>query len=56
MQWYDPLLIIVVVIGLLLILFGSYHGHQTIKSGVVGWIMVFVALTIRVGIWILGMT
>jgi len=56
MQWYDPILIILGIIGLLIILFGSYHGHRAIKSGVLGWILIVAVLIIKVGIWILSMT
>ena len=50
MQWYDYLVIFIGIFGLFLALLGSYHEKS--KSGVVGWILIIVALIVRVSIWL----
>jgi multisubunit Na+/H+ antiporter MnhG subunit len=53
MQWYDYPLIFFGLIGVILALFGSYHGAR--KSGVLGWILMILALIARISIWIYTM-
>ncbi len=52
MQWYDYPIIVGIVVGLFLILFGSYHDSGTKKSGIWGWIIIIFLLIVRALIWI----
>lgn len=52
MQWYDYLIILFGIIGIMLALLGSYHEHGIRKTGVIGWIILIFLLIIRVCIWL----
>lgn len=52
MQWYDYLIILFGIIGIMLALLGSYSGHGIRKTGVIGWIIIIFLLIIRVCIWL----
>ncbi|MEX2017246.1 MAG: hypothetical protein WD876_02135 [Candidatus Pacearchaeota archaeon] len=54
MQWYDYIIIIGVVIGMLFVFFGSYHDHRGRKTGIWGWVIIITLLILRVLIWIAG--
>jgi len=52
MQWYNYPIIFLGIVGILLALFGNYHGHGIKKTGVWGWALIILLLIIRVSIWI----
>ena len=56
MEWYDPFIILGVIVGIFLAFFGSYHGHgRTGKSGVWGWILIILSLIVKASIWFAGL-
>lgn len=57
MAWYDSLIIIGIVAGFLLAFFGSYHGRRgKLKTGVLGWIIIFLSLIVKALIWLINIT
>ncbi|MEX0920043.1 MAG: hypothetical protein WDZ69_00490 [Candidatus Pacearchaeota archaeon] len=56
MEWYNYLIILGIVIGLLFSIFGSYHGYAgKSKTGVWGIMIIFTFLIIKALIWLLEM-
>ncbi|GIU68161.1 MAG: hypothetical protein KatS3mg001_011 [Candidatus Pacearchaeota archaeon] len=44
MAWYDPILLIFFIVGIILILFSHYHG----KMWVYGFVLVFASAIIKI--------